>query len=83
VIDYLRGPDPAHSRIYMSMALKAVMALSFPLILYAAGFYEERERKRIIELANRLGSTLRGFALPTAPAAVVVAAKVDELEDGD
>ena len=84
VIDYLRGPDPAHSRIYMSMALKAVMALSFPLILYAAGFYEERERKRIIELANRLGSTLRGFALPTAaPASVAVAAKVDELEDGD
>jgi len=83
-IDYLRGPEPSHGGLYLSILLKSVAALSFPLILYPAGFYEERERKRIKELTLRLGSTLRQARFPApAPAGVSLAAAVDELDDPD
>ena len=81
VIDYLRGPEPPQVRIYVTMAIKVLMALSFPLVLYAAGFYEERERKRLFELAARLGASLKRFGLPATPAPAVAAAKVDDIKD--
>ena len=54
-IDYLRGNlnalsyDDPHRRqlLYISVAIKVVLALAFPLILLALGFYDERERRRL------------------------------------
>ncbi|MEN3332276.1 MAG: hypothetical protein V7641_1641 [Blastocatellia bacterium] len=54
-IDYLRGDlnllsyDDPHRRqlLYISVAMKVVLALAFPLILLALGFYDERERRRL------------------------------------
>lgn len=54
-VDYLRGDltavsyDDARRRqlIYISVAIKVALALAFPLILWALGFYDERERRRL------------------------------------
>lgn len=57
-IDYLRGnladdsyDDPARRRIiYLTITIKISLALSFPLILLALRFYDERERRRLAEI---------------------------------
>ncbi|HJQ26230.1 MAG TPA: oligosaccharide flippase family protein [Blastocatellia bacterium] len=57
-IDYLRGDlnalsyDDPHRRrmIYVSAAMKVALALAFPLILLALGFYDERERRRLADI---------------------------------
>ena len=62
VIDYLRGDlsnysyeDPARRRIiYLSAAIKVMFALSFPLVLFALGFYDERERRRLAEIWQKV-----------------------------
>lgn len=62
VIDNLRGDlsdysyeDPMRRKvIYLSAAIKVVLALSFPLLLFALGFYDERERRRLAEIWQRL-----------------------------
>jgi O-antigen/teichoic acid export membrane protein len=83
-IDFARGPAPAPGRILLSMMLKAVIALSFPLVLYVLGFYQERERRRIAEFFEEWLSKLRNFALPGRSAQVAVAInKVEDLEDVD
>ncbi|HKV38169.1 MAG TPA: oligosaccharide flippase family protein [Blastocatellia bacterium] len=53
-IDYLRGVSPSRGTIYMSLGIKTCLALLFPLMLYAIGFYEQAERKRIREFARTL-----------------------------
>ncbi|HEY6328090.1 MAG TPA: oligosaccharide flippase family protein [Blastocatellia bacterium] len=84
VIDYLRGPEPSHALIYLSILVKGAAALSFPFMLYPAGFYEERERKRIWELAATLTARLRQVALPaTARAGISVGATIDDLDESD
>jgi hypothetical protein len=66
-IDYLRGDlnelsyDDPHRRrlIYISVAMKVVLALTFPLILLALGFYDERERRRLAGIWQQLVGALR------------------------
>jgi len=52
--DYVRDPQ-SYPRIivYALMALKALLALSFPLLLFALRFYDEREIRRLADLWRR------------------------------
>ena len=57
LIDYIRGDlnqysfdDPIRQfRLYVSLGVKTVLAVSFPFLLLALGFYDEKERRRIVE----------------------------------
>lgn len=65
--DYLRGDlkeyrfeDPARRmKLYLSMAFKALIAISFPLILLALRFYDERERRRLVEIWQKIAFALK------------------------
>jgi O-antigen/teichoic acid export membrane protein len=56
VIDSVRGPSPGWKRVLLSIAIKVSLALSFPLLLFGLGFFDERERRKISELWQRLPS---------------------------
>jgi O-antigen/teichoic acid export membrane protein len=66
-IDYLRGDlrddsydDPARRKvIYLTASVKVLLALSFPLILLALRFYDERERRRLLEIWRKVTDPLR------------------------
>ena len=66
-IDYLRGDlnamsyDDPHRRrlIYVSAAAKVALALCFPLILLALGFYDVRERRRLAVIWQQAIGALR------------------------
>jgi O-antigen/teichoic acid export membrane protein len=67
VIDQLRGnliddsyDDPARRKIlYVTAAIKTLLALSFPLLLLALGFYDERERRRLAEIWKQVSNGLK------------------------
>jgi O-antigen/teichoic acid export membrane protein len=56
--DYVRGDlnlyafdDPIRQfRLYVSLGVKTLLAVSFPFVLLALGFYDEKERRRIVEV---------------------------------
>ena len=66
-IDYLRGDlsamsydDPQRRRlIYVSVAVKVALALCFPLVLLALGFYDERERRRLARIFQQSIGAIR------------------------
>jgi O-antigen/teichoic acid export membrane protein len=53
-IDSLRGLSPGRARLLLTMAIKASLALSFPLLLFALGFFDERERRKVGEIWRSL-----------------------------
>ncbi|HVF91837.1 MAG TPA: oligosaccharide flippase family protein [Blastocatellia bacterium] len=54
--DYVRDPGVFPKMIvYASMSIKALLALSFPLMLFALRFYDERELRRLVDLWKRVG----------------------------
>jgi len=57
--DSLRGESPSDARLFVSLAIKASLALSFPLLLFALRFFDEREMHRIGEIWQKLSATLR------------------------
>jgi O-antigen/teichoic acid export membrane protein len=57
--DSLRGDSPSDARLALSLAIKASLALSFPLLLFAFHFFDEREMHRIGEIWQKLSATLR------------------------
>ena len=64
--DTLRGESPSDVRMVLTMAIKALLALSFPLVLLALRFFHERELNRIGEMWRKLIATLRRRRLPAA-----------------
>jgi O-antigen/teichoic acid export membrane protein len=74
--DYLRGDlsvyapeDPARrAKLFVSAAVKGALALSFPLVLAALKFYNERERRRLAEIWQKLVFALRHRKLKEASA---------------
>jgi len=54
--DTLRGGLPTKAALFMSVAIKTALALSFPLVLFASGFFDARELRRIAEIWARLRS---------------------------
>jgi O-antigen/teichoic acid export membrane protein len=66
LIDYLRQigqykyEDPARrTLLFVSIGAKALLAISFPLILFALRFYDERERRRLSEIWQKISFALR------------------------
>lgn len=59
VSDHLRGETFNRSSLFLSLLIKSLLALSFPLLLFALRFYDERERRRIAEVWNRLPVVFR------------------------
>ncbi|HSE38205.1 MAG TPA: oligosaccharide flippase family protein [Blastocatellia bacterium] len=59
LVDSLRGDSPGDARLMLSMAIKASLALSFPLLLLVLRFFESRELHRIVEIWHKLTGTLR------------------------
>lgn len=58
-VDGLRGPAPSPAVLYLSIAVKTLLALSFPAVLYLVGFYDARERKKLAEAALTLYGAVR------------------------
>jgi len=52
--DWLRNPTPSRSSLALSIAIKVSLALSFPLLLFALRFFDEKERRKAGELWQRL-----------------------------
>lgn len=57
--DSIRGDFPSDTRLFLSLALKASLALSFPVLLFAFRFFHERELHRIVEAWQKLTASLR------------------------
>ena len=57
--DSLRGDSPSDVRLVVSLAIKATLAFSFPLLLLALRFFDERELHRIGEIWQKLAAALR------------------------
>jgi O-antigen/teichoic acid export membrane protein len=64
--DSLRGDSPSDARIVLTLAIKASLALSFPLLLFALRFFDERELHRIGEMWQKLIATLKRRRLTEA-----------------
>jgi O-antigen/teichoic acid export membrane protein len=64
--DYLRGESPSRTALYLSVLTKGLLAVSFPLLLMALRFYDERERRRIAEICQRAYLVLRRRGLTEA-----------------
>jgi O-antigen/teichoic acid export membrane protein len=58
-MDYLRGDSPQTVTLLLSLALKTLLALSFPALLFALRFYDDRELNRIGELWKQLTAELK------------------------
>jgi O-antigen/teichoic acid export membrane protein len=59
VSDSLRGDSSSRSRVFMSMAIKVSLALSFPLLLFVLRFFHDRELRRVSELWQKLSVFLK------------------------
>ena len=76
-IDYFRGyvdgysyDDPLRRRaLYLSASVKALLALSFPLILFALHFYEGRELRKLGDIWQKLSFVLKHRGVKTKPQA--------------
>jgi O-antigen/teichoic acid export membrane protein len=55
VVAYFVNP----ANVYVSLAVKFLIAFSYPLVLYLTGFYTRAERDKIRELFGRLAGILR------------------------
>jgi len=56
--DYLRGDFRRHNAVWLTLLIKTVIAGSFPLVLLALNFYDERERRRLGEIRQLLSVKL-------------------------
>jgi O-antigen/teichoic acid export membrane protein len=59
VMDYLRGEAPQTITLLLSLGVKTLLALSFPLLLWALGFYHDRELNRVREWWQQLASEIK------------------------
>jgi O-antigen/teichoic acid export membrane protein len=64
--DFFRGEARNPKALYLSLLVKAVLALSFPVILYLLRFYDEKELRRISELWQKLLFALKRRRLTEA-----------------
>jgi len=64
--DWLRGDFPGEARLLISVAIKAMIALSFPLLLFWLRFFDARELGRIAEIWQKLTANFRRSRLTEA-----------------
>ena len=58
-IDYKRGDAPHTLTLVLSMSLKVLLALSFPLVLFALKFYDPRELHRLTEARQKVFAMIK------------------------
>jgi O-antigen/teichoic acid export membrane protein len=58
LIDSVRGSEPTRATLCLSAAGKVALAIGFPALLYAAGFFDEKERRRFAEIREKAFSML-------------------------
>ncbi|HSE96790.1 MAG TPA: polysaccharide biosynthesis C-terminal domain-containing protein, partial [Blastocatellia bacterium] len=66
LLDFARGATRAPSILYLSLGVKTLLALSFPFLLYLLRFYDEKERRRIAEIWQKIVFELRKRRLKEA-----------------
>jgi O-antigen/teichoic acid export membrane protein len=59
LLDFARGTPPTQTVLYLSLVVKTLLAVSFPALLYALRFYDEKERRRMAELWQKMVFELR------------------------
>ncbi|HEU4389408.1 MAG TPA: polysaccharide biosynthesis C-terminal domain-containing protein, partial [Blastocatellia bacterium] len=64
IVDQVRGPEPSRAALFLSAAAKITLAGCLPALLYAAGFFDEKERRRLAEIREKVVST---FLRATGP----------------
>jgi O-antigen/teichoic acid export membrane protein len=72
--DQMRGPAPTRASLYISLLIKAALALSFPLLLFVLRFYDERERRRIAEIWNKLPTVVKRRRLNESVMIIIISA---------
>jgi O-antigen/teichoic acid export membrane protein len=72
--DHLRGDSPARATLYFSLLIKAALALSFPLLLFALRFFDERERRRFAEIWGKFPVALRRRRLNESVMIILISA---------
>ncbi len=65
-IDSLRGASPGTRRLLVTMAIKVALALTFPLLLFVLGFFDERERRKMAHMWGRTLLLIRNRRLKEA-----------------
>ncbi|MFY9569880.1 MAG: hypothetical protein WAV20_00600, partial [Blastocatellia bacterium] len=64
--DSLHGDPENRASLFVSMAIKTMLALSFPLLLFALRFFDERELRRMAGIWQKLMTTFRRSRLTEA-----------------
>ena len=66
LLDFARGPAPTPTILYVSLGVKTLLAISFPALLYLIRFYDEKEKRRMSELWQKIVFELRRRRLKEA-----------------
>jgi hypothetical protein len=66
LLDYARGGSRSATSLYLSLGVKTLLALSFPVLLYLLRFYDEKEKRRIAEIWQKAVFELRRRRLKEA-----------------
>jgi hypothetical protein len=69
VVDFLRDNYYQSENYYVSILIKTVLALTFPFVLLALGFFDQGELRRISEIRQMFMNSLRRKEAPPVPAA--------------
>lgn len=59
LIDLVRGDASRQASFYFSIFIKIALAVAFPLLLLGLGFYDERERRRLREIWQKINLQLK------------------------
>lgn len=68
LVDFLRDHYYQSENYYLSILIKAALALSFPFVLLALGFFDDGELRRISEILRMLMNSLLRKQAPSVPA---------------
>jgi O-antigen/teichoic acid export membrane protein len=77
--DQVSGDSPNRPRLFLSLAIKTTLALSFPLLLFVFKFYDPRELRRAGEVWKKVRSARRKSLARTWPASPVEQREGDQL----
>ena len=73
-IDSMRGASPGRGRLLWTVGIKVALALVFPLLLFALGFFDERERRKVGEIWRSLPAIARRGRVSESATILVISA---------
>jgi O-antigen/teichoic acid export membrane protein len=74
LIDFVRGDGLSAASLYLSLLIKALLAVSFPIVLFALRFYDERELRRLGEMWQKFSFALKHRRVKESWMIIVVSA---------